>query len=297
VSKKWITGLPILIALAMLGVGWMAVTSAARLTERQLQETQPAGQQPSERERDAELNVPAISFIDSPSPTCYRIEQGTDICAIEWQYLSVDASPNYMISMTVDIDGEKRAYVQGFFQNSFYVPGDMFSPSFLVACGIPDVGGSPGLGFVHAYTLRARDSSGLSAANYGSVACPPDLIPLADVALTGPANGDTDVAITFYAAVTPVTATLPVTYTWSVTDQPAVTVTGAITDTQTYLWDTPGEKMILVQAQNLANSVMQTTTIKINLPPTALPPPPTLTPTSTPQAPQEFWVYLPLVRR
>jgi hypothetical protein len=38
-----------------------------------------------------------------------------------------------------------------------------------VACGPRS---ASGLGKTYAYTLRARETGGLSAANYGSVACP-----------------------------------------------------------------------------------------------------------------------------
>jgi len=81
-----------------------------------------------------------------------------------------------MISMTVSIDGSIRANNQGFFQTEMYLPGGMFGPGFQVSCGFPGSGGKPELGSNHSYTIRARDTSGLEAANHGSVYCPPDVI-------------------------------------------------------------------------------------------------------------------------
>jgi len=87
--------------------------------------------------------------------------------------MSAIADPNYMVTMTVSIDDNFRARYSGFFQTSMVVPSEMMT--FQVQCGAPGSGGDPYYGAVHTYTLRARDSAGLSAANYGSVTCPADL--------------------------------------------------------------------------------------------------------------------------
>jgi hypothetical protein len=50
-----------------------------------------------------------------------------------------------------------------------YIPSDMYGDGFQVMCGSPN---TVGLGNTYAYTLRARETGGLSAANYGSVTCP-----------------------------------------------------------------------------------------------------------------------------
>jgi hypothetical protein len=50
--------------------------------------------------------------------------------------MSVDASPNYMISMTIALSGTNPvANVQGFFQTSMYVPYNMLGQGFRVPCG------------------------------------------------------------------------------------------------------------------------------------------------------------------
>jgi hypothetical protein len=82
-----------------------------------------------------EADAPAISFIDSPSPTCYLPAPGTGACYIQWEYLSVTAAAGAnIISMTVSIDNELRAYHGGFFQTSMIhsgpddrpgIPGDL----------------------------------------------------------------------------------------------------------------------------------------------------------------------------
>jgi hypothetical protein len=118
-------------------------------------------------------DAPTISFIDSPSATCYQPVPSAGMCYVTWNYLYVNASTSqYIISMTVNIDGAFRAYHSGFFQTAMYIPGDLYGPGFLVTCGLPGSGGNPNLGMAHSYTVRARETGGLTAANYGSVYCP-----------------------------------------------------------------------------------------------------------------------------
>jgi hypothetical protein len=120
------------------------------------------------------IEQPNIGFIDSPSAVCYMPDPNRDSCNINWYYLAVDASPNYMISMTVTLNNfGKVANVAGFFQTSMYVPYNMLGDGFKVACGAPGAGGNAGLGNAYAYTIRARDSANLGSANYGTVYCPP----------------------------------------------------------------------------------------------------------------------------
>jgi hypothetical protein len=86
-------------------------------------------------------------------------------------YVAASTS-NYVISMTVEINGRLRAYFGGFFQTSFYVPSDLQTLGFKVPCGPPGSNPNPGLGKTYSYTIRARETGGLTAANYGSVTCP-----------------------------------------------------------------------------------------------------------------------------
>jgi len=78
-----------------------------------------------------------------------------------------------MIAMTVTLNTIGNvSYTSGFFQTSMYVPYNMYDKGFKVACGSLGAGGQPNLGNAYAYTIRAKDSSNLSAANYGTVYCP-----------------------------------------------------------------------------------------------------------------------------
>jgi hypothetical protein len=121
-------------------------------------------------ETAAEIEQPTISFIDSPSATCYQPDTSRNTCYVEWNYLYVTAGASqYIISMTVSLDNRLVAYHSGFFQTSMYIPSDLVGRGFKVACGPR---GANGLGNSYAYTLRARETGGLSAANYGSVTCP-----------------------------------------------------------------------------------------------------------------------------
>jgi hypothetical protein len=116
---------------------------------------------------------PGISFIDSPSATCYQPNPGLDECYLNWYYMSVNASPNYMIAMTVTINTiGPVARIGGFFQTSMYAPYNLFDRGFKVACGAPGAGGYANLGNAYAWTINARDSSNLKSANYGTAYCP-----------------------------------------------------------------------------------------------------------------------------
>jgi hypothetical protein len=116
---------------------------------------------------------PDISFIDSPTAGCYQPDPSVDECYINWYYMSVSASPNYMIAMTVTLNsiGPVARYA-GFFQTSMYVPFNMQDRGFKVACGPLGAGGNAQLGNAYGYTIRARDSANLRSANYGTVYCP-----------------------------------------------------------------------------------------------------------------------------
>ncbi len=115
---------------------------------------------------------PTIGFIDSPTFGCYQPDPHKDECVINWYYLQVDAGPNYMNTMTVTLNeiGTVARY-QGFFQNAMYVPYNMGN-GYKVACGALGAGGSPTLGNAYGWTIRAKDSANLGAANYGTVYCP-----------------------------------------------------------------------------------------------------------------------------
>lgn len=124
-----------------------------------------------------EVDSPAISFIDSPSPTCYLPAPGTGACYMQWEYLSVTAAAgSNIISMTVSIDNNIRAYHAGFFQSAMTIPAQMTAPGYRVTCGLPGSGGIPGWGHTYPYQIRARDTAGLSATNFGTVRCPADTV-------------------------------------------------------------------------------------------------------------------------
>jgi hypothetical protein len=78
--------------------------------------------------------------------------------------------------MTVTIEDHLRAYHSGFFQSSMYIPDDMTAPGYEVACGSPVSEDMPQWGNTYTYAIRARETTGLTAANYGTVACPADTI-------------------------------------------------------------------------------------------------------------------------
>ena len=118
-------------------------------------------------------NQPLISFIDSPTAACVQPDPTKNECYINWYYMSVSADPNYMITMTVQLNdfGFVSRY-SGFFQTSMYVPYNMNPQGYKVACGSLNESGDPQWGRSYGYTIRARDSASLGSANYGTVSCP-----------------------------------------------------------------------------------------------------------------------------
>lgn len=128
---------------------------------------------PPIREREVAGDTPSISFIDSPTATCYRPQELGQSCVIQWNYLYVTAGESqYILDLTVEIEGRLRAAYSGFFQISLFAPSPMVFPGYWVICGQPGAGGDPTRGRLVSYTIRARETGGLSSANYGSVLCP-----------------------------------------------------------------------------------------------------------------------------
>lgn len=97
--------------------------------------------------------------------------------------------------------------------------------------------------------------------------------PIAPQVLTisGPTVGDTASDYVFTATVGPISTTQPLTYTWQATDQSEATqINGTLTDTQSFNWNTPGEKTITVKVENQAGSVTEIHSMRIKVAPTAL---------------------------
>jgi hypothetical protein len=158
----------ILAALVFQGSPWASASLAADPVAQVL------GSEPY-RETDAAPGAPRISFIDSPTAACYGPLAEINACYIQWSSLQVSAtSPQYIERMTVTIDGRVRAVYSGFFQTSMTVPPGMQNEGFKVACGIAGASGDPESGFNYSYTVKARETGGLSSSNFGTAVCPAD---------------------------------------------------------------------------------------------------------------------------
>ena len=129
--RTWLIAASILFGLAFVFTFWKAFAAESQAS---LALTQSGVAGPPHRES----NSPDISFIDSTSPTCSLAVPGTGVCYINWNYMYVTASTSqYIISMTLTIDGELQSYNSGFFQTAMYIPGTLYSPGFRVNCGLP----------------------------------------------------------------------------------------------------------------------------------------------------------------
>jgi hypothetical protein len=170
-SRKWLSlAMGVLAVIALMLAASIVVARAARGSSPI---TISEGTDRTRREIQSDGEAPNISYIDNPAPTCYRSSVG--VCYLEWSYLSVSASASqYIISMTVSINNQVRAYHSGFFQTSMYIPGNMLKPGFKVACGPRGASDVANLGYSYDYVIRAAETGGLKAANYGRVTCPAD---------------------------------------------------------------------------------------------------------------------------
>jgi len=92
------------------------------------------------------------------------------------------------------------------------------------------------------------------------------IVPLADLAITGPTTGSVHVGYAFTAVVSPITATQPITYTWQATDQSPVIHTGSLSDTTVFTWAGPGTQAITVTAANIGGPVSDTHTVTVYTP-------------------------------
>lgn len=145
-------------------------TDAPRLP---ISETQGDNRREITAAAEGDIQPALIGFIDTPSCVCYQPDPRQDVCFINWYYMSVNAAPNYMITMTVALNSIGIvSRVSGFFQTSMYTPYNMYGNGFKVPCGAPGAGGNPELGNAYSWTIRARDSANLGSANYGTVHCP-----------------------------------------------------------------------------------------------------------------------------
>ncbi len=95
--------------------------------------------------------------------------------------------------------------------------------------------------------FEAGTSSGLSALFQPQ---PPAAVESVSVTPESGGPYTTDQEYSFTAHVSPLTATLPITYTWQVTDHAPRTVVRGTSNTQTFIWATPGAKTIQVTADN-----------------------------------------------
>jgi hypothetical protein len=156
--------------LVLPGQGGEVVLKSETLEGNTRQITAPEGASPAV----SDPNLPLIGFIDSPTAACVQPDPAKNECFINWYYIAVDANPNYMVTMIVNLnDFGFVARYDGFFQTSMYAPYNMNPQGYKVVCGAPGVGGFPGWGKSYSYTIRARDSNNLGSANYGTVVCPP----------------------------------------------------------------------------------------------------------------------------
>jgi hypothetical protein len=162
----------IIALLAGVFVIWGAVRAAPALATSPGSVEASTVPTPTALPNQTDTSSPDISMIDSPTPACSLPRLHTGVCIMTWYYMFVNAAPDYIITMTVSIDNQPRARYSGFFQTSMIVPSGMMR--FSVPCGALGSGGDPNYGASHIFTLRARDTSGLTASNYGTVYCPAD---------------------------------------------------------------------------------------------------------------------------
>ncbi|MDM8527445.1 right-handed parallel beta-helix repeat-containing protein [Anaerolineales bacterium HSG24] len=117
-------------------------------------------------------------------------------------------------------------------------------------------------------TITASDATGTKTVSKTIVLDTPPLT----VLLTGPMHGEVGQAYTF-TAISDLSTTTPITYLWEADGQTAITQTtqsGIYTDTASWTWDSPGQKMITVTAKNLSGEKVAEHAIEIVISPAGL---------------------------
>ena len=117
---------------------------------------------------------------------------------------------------------------------------------------------------VYTVTLTAENCGGTFIDTHTiTISAPPVCsIPLEDVTIVGPTEGDINTLYTFVGFTTPPDATPPIFYTWS--PEP---ITGQSTVSPQYQWDTPGTYTVTLTAENCGGIATDIHTITISEPP------------------------------
>jgi hypothetical protein len=87
------------------------------------------------------------------------------------------------------------------------------------------------------------------------------------VSIEGPHESAVGVENKFTATSIPQDVTLPITYTWTADGQSPITNTSGLTDTVTYIWDSPGLKLVQVIAENVFGSSSATFPVLVRVAP------------------------------
>ena len=80
------------------------------------------------------------------------------------------------------------------------------------------------------------------------------IVAVEQIAISGPTLGLEKISHSFTATVLPATTAEPVSYTWLATGQMPITRTGSLSDTASFIWQTPGLQTITVTAENATGS-------------------------------------------
>jgi hypothetical protein len=157
---------------------WLAATGAV-LAQAAMPPAQQAADAPWVLELSGDMQrtrtqPQALGFIATESPHCIQLDPAVDACYINFQFNGV-SSDQYVTEFTVAVNGLIAMRAYGFFQGAFSLPRNSLGDLGLrVACGRTGASGDadPLVGLRHPFTIRAKDSAGQNAANYGAIGCP-----------------------------------------------------------------------------------------------------------------------------
>jgi len=205
-----------------------------------------------------QLGIPTnYPYVESITPT-----DGADDVPVDQDLQIVFSKP--MDAATVVLGGEGAT-------------GLVFTPTWSAGNTVVDYAHTDfGYGQALTFTISGQDKlgnplgPGLVPRTWSFVTMPANS--METVAISGPTTGVVQVDYTFDAAVSPITATLPITYVWQATDQaPATHTDGALNDTATFTWSTPGSKTITVTVTNAVGTATNTHVVTLDYaPPTGV---------------------------
>lgn len=106
------------------------------------------------------------------NPVCVQASLNSGTCYIRMRSISAVGNGSSFSRLRVYVNGKLRASVNGFFENSGYVVGNMFGSGFVVSCGGKNASGNPDFGYNYPVQVIATLADSTTVTGTTAVDCP-----------------------------------------------------------------------------------------------------------------------------